>query len=48
MTQLEPHCPDCGRPVATDTLCSACEQDREMEVAQIDGTDAARVIYGEV
>ncbi len=35
MTQLETQCPDCGRPVENGGLCSACTQDRVMELAQV-------------
>lgn len=48
MTQLEPHCADCGTPVSTGSLCAACEQDRSMQLAEVDETPTARAIRGEI
>jgi uncharacterized OB-fold protein len=42
MGQLEPLCPDCGRPMPSRVLCSACEQDRAMEQKQLAGAGSER------
>ncbi len=36
MTQLEPHCADCGSPIPAGELCSACDQDRTMQLAEVE------------
>ncbi|MFN2449206.1 MAG: hypothetical protein ABR508_05345 [Candidatus Baltobacteraceae bacterium] len=47
MMQLESHCPDCGRQVRAGSLCSACEQDREMQLASVERGEMVRAIRGE-
>lgn len=44
---LDLQCPDCGAPVSSNALCAACEQDREMQLAEVDDSEAAKVIRGE-
>ena len=35
MSELQPRCLDCGRPIAQRSLCAACEQDRVMQQAEL-------------
>jgi hypothetical protein len=35
MSELQPRCPDCGKPVPVRRLCAACEQDRALEAEQL-------------
>ena len=44
---LELQCPDCGAPVSSEALCAACDQDREMQRAEVDDSEAAKVIRGD-